>query len=62
MPGLPIATIPHPMAGQSEEYVAGVAEQAYEEVLHILTTDPGPLERGYREKTVQPKKKIPPEA
>jgi hypothetical protein len=57
MPGLPIATIPHPMAGQSEAYVAGVAEQAYEEVLHILTAGSELLEREYRDKTIQTKKK-----
>ena len=57
MPGLPIAAIPHPMAGQPEEYVAGAAERVYQELLYILTTDSESLEREYSEKVVQPKKK-----
>ena len=37
MPGLPIAAIPHPMAGQSPDQVAAIASQALGEIVHILT-------------------------
>ena len=48
MPGLPIAQIPHPLAGRKPERVAEVAIQAIPEILHILTTNSGELEREYK--------------
>jgi len=52
MPGLPIITIPHPMAKQRPERVAEVATQSIPEIIHILTTDAIELEREYKAKTV----------
>ncbi len=53
MPGLPIAAIPHPMVGQSREYVAVVAAQVFDEIVHVLTTAPELLESEYKNKTIR---------
>ena len=58
MPGLPIATIPHPMAGQPPERVAEVARQAFNEIIHILTSESERLQREYKGKTEQSKKEV----
>jgi len=58
MPGLPILTIPHPMAGQPPERVAEVADQALNEIIHILTSDARNLEGEYKAKTVTSKKRL----
>ena len=57
MPGLPIATVPHPMAGQTPEHVAEIVSQAFGEIVHILTTETKLLESEYEDKTVQTGKK-----
>jgi hypothetical protein len=58
MPGLPIATIPHPMAGQAPEYVAKVAAFVLNEIIHIITANADSLENEYKKKTIQAKKKL----
>ena len=57
MPGLPIATVPHPMADQSPQQVAEIARQVLPELLHILTSDSETLEKEYKEKKVHRKGK-----
>lgn len=57
MPGLPIAAIPHPMAGQSSEQVTAIASQALGEIVHILTTKSELLESEYKDKTEKTEKK-----
>ncbi|MBU2053985.1 MAG: hypothetical protein KJ936_12600 [Proteobacteria bacterium] len=58
MPGLPIADIPHPMAGQPEERVAEIAADAVPEILRILTGDPARLEEEYEKKIVAPRGRL----
>ena len=58
IPALPIAHIPHPMAGQPLEHVTKVAEQAVDEIVHILTADAKELEKSYKDKSVAPRKKL----
>jgi len=58
MNGLPILTIPHPMAGQKPEWVTRVAGEAVPEILQILTTDPRQLEKEYKDKVVRPKRRL----
>ncbi|MBI5969061.1 MAG: hypothetical protein HY882_14545 [Deltaproteobacteria bacterium] len=58
MPGLPIVTIPHPMARQKPERVAELAVQSVPEIIHILTTHAAGLEREYKAKTVISRAKL----
>jgi len=58
MPGLPIVTIPHPMARQRPERVAEIAGQSIPEIIHILTTDAAGLEREYKAKTIVSRAKL----
>jgi len=58
VPALPIADIPHPMAGQPSEHVARVAKGALDEIVHILTGNAAELEKTYREKVVVPRTKL----
>ena len=41
------------MAGQSSEGVAEIADQVFEEIVHMLTADSKQLENEYRDKTVE---------
>jgi hypothetical protein len=58
MPGLPIAHIPHPLASQPPDRVAEMAKEAFEEIVHILTTQADRLEDEYKSKIVTSKKKL----
>ncbi len=58
IPGLPIVTIPHPMAGQPPERVFEAANQALNEIIHVLTSDAKHLEKEYKAKTVTSKKRL----
>ncbi len=58
MPDLPIADIPHPMAGQAGDRVAKIAAEAVPEILRILTDDPARLEEKYEKKIVAPRSKL----
>ncbi|MDX9820390.1 MAG: UGSC family (seleno)protein [Syntrophales bacterium] len=54
MPALPLVDIPHPMAGQTKEYVMQIAEKAIPEILRILTGDATQLEEEHKKKFVNP--------
>jgi hypothetical protein len=53
VPGLPIAVIPHPMAGQPPQRVAEIAEHSFDEIVHILTGDAKLLVDEYKDKAVK---------
>ena len=57
VPGLPICTIPHPMADRLPEQIEDIAVQSIDEIIHILTSDSVQINAEYRDKTVQNKRK-----
>lgn len=58
MPGLPIITIPHPMAGQPSERVAEAADRALNEIIHVLTSDAKDLQKQYKAKMPPQKQRL----
>ena len=54
MPSLPIAVVPHPVAGQSPADVQDKARSVLPEIISILTEPPASLELRYRHKTIRP--------
>ena len=50
MPGLPIATVPHPVAKLLPDQVAAIAEGVIDEILDIWQTDAETVRRTYRAK------------
>jgi hypothetical protein len=56
-PGLPICTIPHPMADRLPEQIEDIAVQSIDEIIHILTSDSVQIDAEYREKTIQNRRK-----
>jgi hypothetical protein len=58
MPGLPIITIPHPMAGQPSDRVAEAADRALNEIIHVLTSDAKDLQKQYKAKMPPQKQRL----
>jgi len=52
LPGLPIATVPHPMGDVSAEEVARRAVAFVDQVVHVLTTDAQALESEYTDRFI----------
>ena len=57
MGSVPIAVIPHPLAGNKPEEVKKKAEAIAREVIAILTQPADTLAQAYRERFLQPAKK-----
>lgn len=54
MPGIPIATLPHPLAGNKPATVREKAHNLIEEVVRLLTESSEALDREYRQEQVGP--------
>jgi len=50
MSSLPIVVVPHPVGGLKEEAVREKADNALEEIIHVLTESKDKLSQEYREK------------
>ena len=57
MGGIPIAVIPHPLAGNKPDEVQRKAEAIAEEVIAILTQPAEKLVQDYRERFLKPVEK-----
>lgn len=55
MGGIPIATIPHPLAGIEPEEVKRKANSVAEEVIHILAQPADRLAQEYRSRFLKPR-------
>lgn len=58
MPGLPIAVVPHPAAEQTPEGIAAYADNAIDEIVHMLEADPIALAMECRERKVATKSRL----
>ena len=45
--GMPLVSVPHPFDPLTSEQVERVAEQIFDELVHVLTTPPGELKEEY---------------